>query len=217
MKKMMRAAVLGASVLGIVGAMAPAASANSAGDTIHGGCFFNTDENAIATNGQNQGSIGDASATTDPSGAPTGASVECWIRVNGNKQNQTDHTYTGVGVQGGQDQIVFTADATATVELCEHVVYADTTTEDSCRVATSQNIPPDAVVALLNSIFDQLDAFEKQNVDPNVCPVLVALHNAIPGGGIPGVLWIDPEGDVYVADPLSLGLNPFWECYPYGD
>jgi len=30
-------------------------------------------------------------------------------------------------------------------------------------------------------------------------------------------LVIEPDGDVYVFDPLNLGLNPFWDCPPYNN
>jgi hypothetical protein len=216
-KKTMKGMIVGASVLAILGAVSPAASANSAGDTIHGGCFFNTDENAVATNGQNQGVIGDLSATTDASGAPTGATVTCFIKVNGTEAPLTRHSYSGTGVQAGSDQILFTADSNATVLLCEDVTYADSTTEtEICPAATSQDIPPQAVIDELNSIFDTLNALEISTVDPVVCPVLVTLHG-LTGGGVPGVLEIRADGDVYVADPLGLGINPVYDCPPYGN
>jgi len=213
-KKMMKGVVLGATVLGVVGTMAPAMAASSLGDTHHGGCFFNTDENAVATNGQNQGVIGDLSTTQDASGAPTGATVTCTITVN--NLPQVSKSYTGVGVQAGSDQIVFTASETDSVQLCETITYADNSTESSCADSTNQQIPPQQVIDALNGIFDTLDAFEIQNVDPVVCPVLATLGNTIPGGGVAGVLQISKDGDVYVADPLSLGLNPFYDCPPYG-
>ena len=215
MNKTMKSLVLGASVLGILGAVSPAASANTAGDTIHGGCHFFTNEDQTVTNGENQGVIGDSSVTTDPSGAPTGATVTCYIKVNGVEAAGTRHSYSGLGVQAGSDQITFAAGPTDTVLECEDVTYADGTTEpEDCPAATQQQIPPQQVIDLLNSVFDTLNNFEIQNVDPVVCPVLVQL-GAATGGGVPGVLEIHADGDVYVADPLGLGLNPVYDCPPY--
>jgi len=207
-KKMMRTVVLGASVLGIVGTMAPAAFATSPlGDNIKGGCFFNTDENALATNGQNQGTIGDASVTTDGSGAPTGATVECYIKVDNNKQGQTDNFYTGVGAQGGQNNIVFTADATSTVELCENVTYADGSKEaENCQVATSQNFPPDAVVSLIDTVigtaFDTINLVLSKVDTSALCIITKALGPQDVGGL--GLITIDANGSLTITDPLGL-------------
>jgi hypothetical protein len=207
-KKTVKSMVVGAATLAILGAVSPAASANAAGDTTHGGCFFNTDENALATNGQNQGVIGDLSATTDPSGAPTGATVTCWIEVNGVEAPLTRHSYSGTGVQAGTDQITFTASDTDTVTECMTVTYADGTTEpEDCPGATTLVIPPQQVTDLLNDLFIN-------TIDPIVCPVLIQLGQAL-GGGVPGVLEIGPDGDVSIADPLGLGLNPVYDCPPY--
>jgi hypothetical protein len=44
-----------------------------------------------------------------------------------------------------------------------------------------------------------------------ICPVLSHLAGNYPGG-----LSIHPDGDVYVPDPLGLGLNPVYDCPPVG-
>ena len=204
MKKSIKTVIVSAASLAIVGAVSPAALANSAGDTIHGGCHFDTNEQQNLTEGQNQGVIGDSSVTTDAANLPTGASVTCFIRVNGIAQGDTSHTYTGVGVQAGANQIVFTAGVNDTVTLCEDVTYADTTTEpENCPAATQQQIPPQQVIDLLNS-----------TVDPIVCPQLIALGVAT-GGGVAGVVTIDSTGDTSIIDPLNLGINPVYDCPPY--
>ncbi|MDQ1748124.1 MAG: hypothetical protein QOD07_2387 [Frankiaceae bacterium] len=208
MKKTIKGVIVGAASLAILGAVSPAASANAAGDTIRGGCHFDTNEQQIATNGQNEGVIGDVSVTTDSSGAPTGATVTCVIEVNGVKQLGTQHSYTGVGVQAGSDQIVFSAGTNDTVLLCEDVTYADTTTEvENCPAATSQQIPPQPVIDLINGLF-------ASTIDPVVCPALITLGQ-LTGGGVAGVVTIDSTGDVSVIDPLGLGINPVYDCPPY--
>jgi hypothetical protein len=207
--KTIKGVIVGAASLAIVGAVSPAASANAAGDTIHGGCHFDTNEQQNVTNGQNEGVIGDASATTDPAGLPTGATVTCYIRVNGVAQDQTKFSYSGTGVQAGANQIVFTATDTDSVTLCEDVTYADSTTEpEVCPAATQQQIPPQQVIDLINGIF-------ASTIDPIVCPELKALGQ-LTGGGVAGVITIDPAtGDVSVIDPLNLGINPVYDCPPY--
>ena len=200
MKKMMKSAVLGATVLGVLGTMAPAMAASSAGDTLTGvGCYFNTDEQATATNGQNQGVIGDFSVTRDGSGAPTGATVTCTITVN--TIPQVSKSYSGNGVQAGSDQIVFTASQTDSVQLCQHVVYADGSTEDSCGDATQQQIPPQQVIDAINTVFDTLNGvLALVDLNPVLCPVL----KSIAPQNIGGVVVIDSNGSLTITDPLGL-------------
>jgi len=47
--------------------------------------------------------------------------------------------------------------------------------------------------------------------DTFVCPELVAQ------AGDYGPVVVKPDGDVYVADPLVTGLNPLYDCPPYGN
>jgi hypothetical protein len=198
----MKGMIVGASVLAILGAVSPAASATSSlGDNIKGGCFFNTDENAVATNGQNQGVIGDLSATTDATGAPTGATVTCVIEVNGIKQTATQHSYSGTGVQAGSDPIVFTADSNATVLLCQDVTYADGSTEtEICPAATSQDLPPQAVIDEINFIFDTVNGVLSGIDTSALCTVTKALAPLDLGG----VVVIAADGSLTISDPLGL-------------
>src|SRR5579885_2163599 len=94
----------GALALGLVaGPATPALAIPPIGpppaDSKVGGCTFNTDENQTVTGGQNVGEIADLSITTDATHQPIGATVECWIDVNGVKVDSTDLVASGFGVQ----------------------------------------------------------------------------------------------------------------------
>jgi hypothetical protein len=118
-----KALVAGAAAV-MVGMLVPAASADP-GETTRGGCYANVVSNEVATNGQNQGVIGDNSVTTNASGAPVQATVYCTIQVNGVESPGATFAYSGNGVQAGADQFSYFALPTDDVEICQSVVYAD--------------------------------------------------------------------------------------------
>jgi hypothetical protein len=119
-------ALVTATALALVTAAAPVAWGNAAGDRIYGGCFFY----GVA----GVGVIGDASVTTDPSGAPTSATVTCWLETAGIEQPGSRHAYPGTGVQAGSDIV----DAPGAAILCESVSYADGTNEPvTCKIVTT--------------------------------------------------------------------------------
>ena len=73
-----------------------------------------------------------------------------------------------------------------------------------CRGATEIQIPPQTVIDVINSLLITV-------IDPDVCPILVTLHNT--GlGGVPGVVTIAQDGDISVA---LVGL--VYDCPPYAD
>lgn len=173
-------------------------------DTINGGCSFDTNANATATGGQNVGEISDLSITTDSTGAPTFATVSCWIDVNGVEAPGTRLTASGNGVQAGATTISFSdGGGTLPSALCQEVVYADGTTDYDCGGGPERQIPP-------QSILDLITAAQVDYVDPVVCPVLRQLVGSYPGG-----VTIAPDGDLYLPDPFGLDINPFWDCPPY--
>jgi len=207
-----------AAAVMVLGLPMTSASAD-AGDAITGGCSFNTDSNQTVTQGQNEGVI-DATAfmQTSAKTPDAGASVHCKIQVNGVDApgTQIDVAANAAGIVQGQAQISFDdQDGTLPSALCEKDDWGDGDTSGwVCQGSIEIQIPPQEVIDLLDSIFTTLEQFEIDNVDPLVCPVLVQLGQ-LTGGGVPGVLEIHADGDVYVADPLGLGLNPFWDCPPY--
>ena len=210
--------VLAASVLAL-GLPMTAANADSS-DTRHGGCFFNTDANQTVTQNENQGVIGvDAEMITPANTPDANAEIDCKIQVNGADAPGTeiDVHANAAGVVSGQQQIIFDDQAgTLPSALCENDISGDGSSSGwVCEGSMTITIPPQVVLDLLDTIFNTLDGLEVQFVDPTVCPLLVDIHNAT-GGGVQGVLYIASDGDVLVADPLNLGLNPVDDCPPYG-
>ena len=207
-------------ISGLVAAATASAFAVSGGagaastDQIHGGCFFDTNSQATATNGSYVGVIGDHSVTTTGATppAPIGATVTCTITVNGAGVVTKSYGDVGgvAGVQAGSDQISFTAADNDLVALCETVNYADgTSTGPDCSPSTSLQIPPQQVIDALDTVFNTLDDAQKTITDPIICPAL-ASH-----AGSYGPITIDSTGDVTGPDPLDLGLNPYFDCPPY--
>jgi hypothetical protein len=135
--------------------------------------------------------------------------------VNGVEQPGTRLTVTGTGPVVGQQQITFAAGDADQVNECQQVSFADGSTWTAadgnvgvdCPAATEITIPPQAVIDLLNTLFITV-------IDPTICPVLVTLGQ-LTGGGVAGVVTIGPDGDLSIADPLGLGINPIEDCPPY--
>jgi len=195
-----------------VGLPMTSASADSS-DTRHGGCFFNTDANQAVTQNENQGVIGVDAVMITPANTPDDkAEIDCKIQVNGADAPGTeiDVHANAAGVVSGQQQIIFDDQAgTLPSALCENDISGDGSSSGwVCRASMTITIPPQVVTDLLDTLFITV-------IDPTVCPLLVDIHNAT-GGGVQGVLYIASDGDVLVADPLNLGLNPVDDCPPYG-
>jgi len=195
---------------------APAAPA-AAGDVIFGGCSYSADEQTTLTGPDTYvGVVYDASATVDSAGTPIAATVSCQVQVNDVAAPGATFSYSGLGVQAGANPVSFVAAPSDVVELCQRVVYADLTdtgwvcpSTEHCFVA-APCFPP-GVTTLLDLVDGIVNDAFTSTIDPALCPVLVA--NA---GGY-GPVTIAPDGDVYVSDPVGLGLNPVYDCPPYGN
>lgn len=201
---------LGASALAM-----PAAHAGSP-DRVHGGCGYE------ATNvvGDTQvGVIYDASTTTtgDAVPRPIGATVTCWLTVNGVEAAGTRHTYGDLadarGVQAGAELISFTAGVSDIVEECEAVAFADSTSESWCLVSDGPQFPPQAV-------WDLVDGVEGPGHDAvcgggsgGVCATVCAFTRQLAGRYGP-VVFAD-DGDVEVANPFDVGTILVFDCPPY--
>jgi len=142
-----RAACVAIAITALVGP-AIAASADQ-GDTVKGGCGFNATQNAILTNGQNEGLIYDASETQEATGTPSGATVQCWIDVNGIEGPATRISASGFATQSSSKQISYYAGTTDTVTLCQQVTFDDGATwlgpdgtNPDCRVVIGPPQPP---------------------------------------------------------------------------
>lgn len=206
------------AVLGLAATLTVGPTAHAANpDHLSGGCFFNTDEQATLTGGANVGVIGDHSITStgDVPQTPIGATVTCWITVNGITAPGTTHSYGDIGgvpgVQAGSDPISFVSADSDYVDVCESVAFADNTSVTYCPFPLpDQNLPPGWVTNTIETVIDAYDNLFVSDVDPVVCPVLADL-----AGNYADAVVVDPTGDVAVVDPLGLGLNPVYDCPPY--
>jgi len=204
--------LLAALALGVSAAVLPVAPASAAfgSDSIQGGCSFNTNQNETLTGGRNAGQISDLSVTTDATGAPTFATVSCWVIVNGVEAPGTRINAAGIGVQAAVATVSFASDDDW-VALCQQVVYGDGTVDTDCPIDHDWNLPPRSVIDILDAVFGVVNAAFVAYVDPVACPVLVQLAGSYPGG-----VTIAPDGDVHVTDPLNwLGETLVQDCPPY--
>lgn len=179
------------------------------GDTAKGGCYLLTAEQLAATNGQNEGNFVGMAAMQHADGTPSSGTVTCWIDINGAEVRSSEMTFRNPPGFASK-QVNFSAGPGDTVAVCEQVTFDDGSgwvgpdgSNPDCPAATGAAIPPQVVVDILTSADQTL-------VDPVGCPVLQRL------AGDYGPLTIDPDGDVYIADPLGLGVNPIHDCPPFG-
>lgn len=205
MSKSLRLALAGALTLGIVAGTPGPVSANQAGDSTIGGCDFNTDRQPTVTGDRYVGVIFDKSVTTDPKHLPTGATVECWVTINGVKVDSTDLVATGFGVQANSKQISYTAADWDNVQLCQTVTYADGTIEppcdEPCNGADECPFPPQQLLDLFTTVNNAVSAV--------LCPVTKTVYGIVgPDPTGTGLVTLDSLGDVTVPDPLNLGFNP---------
>lgn len=208
MRRVFKVALAAVITLGVTAGSIPFAAASASGDHLFGGCEFTTENEAPLPNAQNAGIIWDSSVTIDGANRPTGATVDCWVDVNGVKADSTDLVATGNGVQANAKQITFAAGDTDIVDLCQSVVYADGSTESTCFGACECDLPPQVFIDTVDLVFGTLNSLLIANVDPVVCPQLVKL------AGDYGPLTIGTDGDVTVSDPLGV-IAKVYDCPPY--
>jgi hypothetical protein len=197
------------AVLGATAVVAPSASAAST-DSTTGGCAFFTNAPPLLGSTTYTGVVYDVSATQDAHGLPTGATVSCQVQVDGVAAPGTTFSYSGYGEQAGADPVSYEARDDQIVNLCQRTVYADATdTGWICAVTDPFFFPPQPVLDLLDFVFDTVNGVLIWDVDPRVCPIFAA-HP-----GTYGPITIQPDGDIYIADPIGLAGNPFYDCPPY--
>jgi hypothetical protein len=225
--KTAKKAALGALAASVLAFVTPMTSASAdQGDTLKGGCGFNTDEQATATNGQFQGVEYVLAFSQEAAGTPSTATVSCWIDVNGVEQPGTRITATGNGAIAGQAQISYSAVDGDAVNQCQQVTFADGSTWTAsdgnvgtdCPAATQVTIPPQAVIDAINTVIDAINGvlalpnpILQSTVDPVVCPVLASLGPQ----SIGGVVTIGSDGDIDVQDPLGVLQVNVYDCPPY--
>jgi hypothetical protein len=208
-------------------ALPAAHAAPPAGNTYTGGCYFDADSQATVTQPDTFVGVLGVRAVIQSNGAPdNGSSAECSLQVNG---NEVDHLGPIAGpVAVGAKQTTFVAHAGDVTSLCTTIHWSDNSSTTTCGNSIDLQIPPQAVLDLLdtifvtidgvlvtidnllNPVFDALNNFEKDNIDPRVCPVLAGLAGTYPGGIV-----ISSEGDVSIPDPAGLGLTKIWDCPVY--
>jgi hypothetical protein len=195
----------GALALTVTALAVPTSSANAdPGDTLKGGCGFDTNQNAILTRGANQGVIYVTALSQEASGTPSTATVTCWIDVNGVEQPGTRLSSTGNGVIAGLAEISFSSVTGDNITECQRVTFDDgsTWTAKDGNVGVDCPEPGD----LINTVTELPDFA--------VCPFLIATAT-VTGGGVLGVLWFGPDGDIYIADPTGIVYAEIYDCPPY--
>jgi len=209
MRTRLAVTVLIAASLAPIGAMAPPALAASY-DTTIGGCEFDTNSVQAVTGSSQAGFVYDVSVTHDPAGGLIGATVSCKLQADGVDIPGTTFSYLGYGEQAGADPVSFDV-GDAAVGLCQRTVYADGTDTGWYCYPTSMELPPSQIPPPVLELLAVVNEVFVWDIDPRLCPVLAA-HS-----GTYGPVVVHPDGDVYVADPLNLGMNPVDDCPPYGN
>jgi hypothetical protein len=211
LKKLLLAGVAaGALALG-----APVAQADHVG--YEGpGCTFNTLNDTTPggqIGGQNQwtGEAAILAIATDAAGVPNGASitVECEMFINGNSQGVYLAT-SGTGIaattyakENPGGVFSFSAADTDVVTVCDNVTI-DGHFIQNCSDAETTQIVPQPVVDAINLAIDTLNSTVLEQIDPTICPFI-----GMAAPGVPGVVDITPEGDVFVVTEL------WYDCPPY--
>jgi hypothetical protein len=166
------------------------------------GCGYYTDSQEWVTGGQDT-STGVAYGYAVFSDQDT-HTLRCYFTVDG---SEVASTPTGSGSVFVITQATVTYTTVSTdVDLCTEIDGVTT----SCGDATLTEIPPQAVIDALDSLFATLDSILiplEEQLDPTICTVLKAL-----APGIPGVVDITADGDTTL-----VGVGPFYDCPPYGD
>jgi hypothetical protein len=154
-----RLLVAGAALAATV-SVVPAGHA-TAPDVVHGvACGYETSYDKPELPGDTWTGVQfDSSATTtgDAVPQPIGATITCWLEVDGVTAPGTTYSYGDVpgvtGVQAGAHPISFRADKLATVAGCETDAFADGTSTSICWIwGDDIQIPPQAVQDIIDKI-----------------------------------------------------------------
>jgi hypothetical protein len=195
--------------------------------TVAGGCYFNADSQGSVTNPDTFVGVLGIRATIFLNNTPDSSDSwgSCSLQVNGGEVDAILPTPGPVVVN--QKETVFVAHPGDVTSLCTTIHWSDGTTTTTCGNSIDLQIPPQPVIdlldsifvvidgvlvtidSLLNPVFDAVNNFEKDHIDPVVCPQLAA-HAGNYGGVI-----ITDEGDVLIPDPAGLGLTKIWDCPVY--
>ena len=141
-------------------------------------------------------------------GTPGSGTLTCRIQVTVSNHTGTGPSVSGHGtgvVTAGPSEISYTASATDNVYLCgEFTTDAGVTLYwDDTSASWSVSASVSCGLAIGGGGDDPLSQFEKDNIDPLICPILAGLPS------VPGVVDIGADGDLYVAGIF------IWDCPPY--
>jgi hypothetical protein len=183
LKKLMLAGV----AVGMMALNAPIAHAA----VVRSGCGFESVSQATVTGETTFTGTAYGYAAFDDQASHT---LRCYITVDGSEQATTP-TGSGTGFVHTEGTVTYSAAEGAHVEECTEI----NGTTVSCGTADEQQIPPQEVIDLLNTIFAATGL-----IDPTICPILASLSSVSAG-------LITPEGDVILPDPIG----KVWDCPPY--
>lgn len=155
---MKRFLVAGAALAATV-SVVPAGHA-AAANVAEGGCRYETTYDTPEAPGTTWSGVQyDYSVTTtgDATAARIGATITCWIEVDGVAAPGTTYSYGDIpgvtGVQAGAHRISFRANKLATVAGCETDAFADGTSTSICWIwGDNIQIPPQAVQDIIDKI-----------------------------------------------------------------
>ena len=173
-----------------------------------GGCGFAT----LSDGGESAettwtGQLHAVVVATDGAGTPSPATpitIDCVVYVN-HADPVTVLSASGTGVAANATPWSYQAAPEDIVTVCDVVAVGGERHED-CADATTTPLLPQEVVDLLTQVFETLDWIGWLLWDPEPGP---CNEMAVAAPGVPGVVDVTPEGDVYIVGEF------FWDCPPY--
>lgn len=182
----------------LVTAAAFAAPAEAAPPQYAGGCRLDHFEQETQGGDQRGGTLHFAIALYDAADVtdnPVSADVHCELTVDGVVVGATPTEHVTVA-GAGHAQVVYNAHVDSYVRVCTVVENWSEGSPDirDCPEPQHFQIPPQEVLDPLNAI-----------LDGTVCPAIASL-----APGMPGVVDVTPQGDVFVAG------DKIWDCPPFG-
>jgi hypothetical protein len=206
--------ILLATVVGILAATAPL-SAHADGANFKGTCRISS-VNDTTPGGQLGGQNvwnGQVNILVVANDAGT-ISANCTLKVNGVSQGVVLDAGSGTGFVAAAGRVTFTSAVTDTVSICTNVTTSGGP-ESVCADLTTTPICPEQVCGdggVLDQVFAVLNTVLGA-IDPTICPVIAGQRGTINSLPTSGVLFIGPDGDIFVG-----GTGPdalFYDCPPY--
>jgi hypothetical protein len=209
-------AALGAIAATVISLVAPLTASADQGDTLHGGCFLLTAEQQALTNGATEGNFSGLAIAQHADATPAGASVSCWIDVNGAEAYGTRLDFRAGGASANR-HVSFNANPSDTVSVCMQVWFddgsawtgADGTNPDCANDSDASAAGAEVGTGAANSSSGVI--WTGVDVNRTVCPLLVTARQ-VTGGGVGGVLVIGPGGSIFLNNPISRTSTIVYTC-----